>query len=129
MTFGWPAPPLPAHNLPPPLLLSLLLFSIHNTREGRGILIKTSEENMSEYLFGCGPGWLPKKAAAIAREHGAMLVNYTDPGCKCGYGCASGECKSARRHWFAGPNLGSPFDARLAADVAAGIKAAGIKFT
>ena len=65
---------------------------------------------MSEYMFGCGDGWMPKSADKIARKHGAGLVNYTDPGCKCGCGCVSGECRSARRHWFAGPNRGEPFN-------------------
>lgn len=68
---------------------------------------------MSEYLFGLGSGWLPESADKIARKHGARLVNYADPQCKCGYGCAIGECKSSRRHWFAGPNRGAPFDGQL----------------
>jgi len=65
------------------------------------------------YLFGLGRGWLPAAADEIAKRHGARLVNHTDPGCMCGWGCVSGECKSARRHWFEGPNRGAPFDERL----------------
>lgn len=68
---------------------------------------------MSEYMFGLGPGWLPKQVAKIARKHGAELVNYCDPGCKCGYGCHN-NCPACRRHWFAGPNRGAPFDRQLA---------------
>lgn len=81
---------------------------------------------MSEYLFGLGRGHLTKKADRIARKHGVCLVNHTDPGCSCGYGCA-GECTANRRHWFAGPNLGEPFDSRMARAVEADIDAAGIK--
>ena len=69
---------------------------------------------MSEYFFGLGPGWLPKRADKIARKHGAYLVNYTDAQCSCGYGCRPYTCKRSRRHWFAGPNLGSPFDQQMA---------------
>lgn len=82
---------------------------------------------MSEYFFGLGDGWMPRKAAVIARKHGATLVNHTDPGCKCGYGCISGECKSARRHWFAGPNRGEPFDSAMGRAVMAEIEAAKIQ--
>ena len=53
-----------------------------------------------EYLFGLGPGHLPDSVDAIARKHGACLVNYTEP-------------NGHKRHWFAGPNKGSPFDGWL----------------
>jgi hypothetical protein len=55
---------------------------------------------MSEYLFGSGPGHLPQAAADAAEKAGAILVNYTEP-----YG--------EKRHWFAGPSRGSPFDENL----------------
>lgn len=76
---------------------------------------------MNEYFFGLGPGWLPKKADKIARKHEARLVNYTDPQCTCGHGCAIGECKSSRRHWFACQNRGEPFDSQTAATVMAAL--------
>jgi hypothetical protein len=82
---------------------------------------------MSEYFFGLGKGWLPKSADKIARKAGAYLVNYTDPGCGCGYGCRSNDCPANRRHWFACANLGSPFDRQRADKVLAAIEAAGIK--
>lgn len=77
---------------------------------------------MSEYLFLTGSGHLPKRAARIARKYGATLVNYTDPQCTCGRGCAPSECKASRRHWFAGPNRGEPFDSRLSSAVASEMK-------
>lgn len=80
---------------------------------------------MSEYMFGLGSGYLPKPAASIARKHGAVLVNHCDPGCKCGYGCAD-ECPACKRHWFAGPNRGKPFDSAMGRAVMAEIEAAGI---
>lgn len=52
---------------------------------------------MSEYFFGLGPGHLSSKVERAAEEAGGTLVNYTEP---------SGE----RRHWFACPNMGAPFD-------------------
>lgn len=72
-----------------------------------------------EYLFGLGDGWLGKRAAKIAEKHGAELVNHQDPQCRCGHGCPPHECHAARRHWFAGPNQGEPFNSRLARDVMA----------
>ena len=74
--------------------------------------------NQSEYFFGLGPGHLGRREARIAQKHGATLVNYTDPQCVCGGGCVMGECPGSRRHWFAGPNRGEPWDRRLAARVA-----------
>lgn len=68
---------------------------------------------MGEYFFGSGKGHLPKKADKIAKKHGATLVNYTDPGCRCGHGCRD-NCPSNRRHWFACPNRGEPFDSAVA---------------
>ena len=74
---------------------------------------------MSEYMFGLGTGHLPKKAAKIARKHGATLVNYTDAQDRCGHGCRPYTCPASRRHWFTGPSRGEPFDGALARAVAA----------
>lgn len=74
----------------------------------------------SDYLFLLGSGHLPKLAARIAAKHGATLVNYTDPGCSCGYRCTSGDCPANRRHWFAGPNLGEPLPENFADALALG---------
>jgi hypothetical protein len=65
---------------------------------------------MGEYLFGAGPGWLPKEADTIARKYGAWLVNFTGPQCKCGSGCRRRACKKNRRHWFATANAGLPYN-------------------
>lgn len=72
---------------------------------------------MNEYLFGCGEGWLPKRAASIAKSFGATLVNHSDPQCKCGRGCATDECKASRRHWFAIENNGEPFNSKISSAV------------
>jgi hypothetical protein len=80
---------------------------------------------MSEHLFGLGAGHLPQKANTIAERHGARLCNYTDPGCKCGRGCLR-DCPASRRHWFAGPNRGEPFDGTMANGVMCDLRAAGI---
>jgi len=69
---------------------------------------------MNEFIFGTGDGWLTKRAAAIAKKHGAVLVNHADPQCSCGRGCAPHECKASRRHWFAADNLGEPHNSRTA---------------
>ena len=74
----------------------------------------------NEYLFGCADGWLGRQAAKIAKKHGATLVNYSDPGCRCGHGCA-GTCPATMRHWFAAQNRGEPFDSTLAQKVLAEI--------
>ena len=81
---------------------------------------------MSEHLFGPGPGYLPKRADAIARHHGAVLVNHCDPGCQCGHGCTD-DCPAGRRHWFAGPNRGEPFDSAMSRSVMADLAAAKIE--
>lgn len=81
---------------------------------------------MSEYMFGCGDGWLPKRADKIARKHDAYLVNHTEPQCRCGYGCRPYECKASRRHWFATRNFGSPHDQRTANAVLEDLRTAGI---
>ena len=81
---------------------------------------------MSEYMFGLGDGWLPKKANAIAQRYGARLCNHTDPQCKCGHGCQTFNCRASRRHWFAGPNYGAPFDAQMVAAVEADLAKAGL---
>jgi hypothetical protein len=74
---------------------------------------KPLEAKMGEYCFGTGPGWLGKKAAAVARKHGAELVNHTDPECSCGWGCAPRRCKRSRRHWFATENRGWMLDQKV----------------
>lgn len=59
-----------------------------------------------------GKGWLPRaaeKAAQRATGGSVSLVNYTDAGCGCGYGCAPYTCRASRRHWFEGPDDGEPF--------------------
>ena len=81
---------------------------------------------MSVYRFGLGAGHLPRRANTIAKRHGAHLVNYCDPGCRCGHGCAD-NCPQCRRHWFAGPNLGAPHDRALADAVLADLAKAGLK--
>lgn len=68
---------------------------------------------MSEHFFGVGPGHLGRAVATVARQHGAELVNYTEP-------------RGERRHWFACPNLGEPFDAACARDVLAALRANGL---
>lgn len=68
---------------------------------------------MSEHCFGLGSGHLPRAADRIAREHGAYLVNYTEP-------------RGEKRHWFSCPNRGFPFDERVAEAVMSALRAAGI---
>lgn len=67
---------------------------------------------MSEFLFNLHSGHLTARADRIAKRHGAVHVNYTEP-------------NGRRRGWFAGPNLGSPFDAALARAIADDIDSAG----
>ena len=78
-----------------------------------------------EYHFLVGKGWLPNRAAKIARKHGAELVQTVDPGCGCGYGCY-GDCSARRRHWFSTENLGGAHDRAVAEAVEADLRAAGI---
>lgn len=68
---------------------------------------------MSEFCFGQGQGHLVEAADTIARRHGAALVNHTEP-------------RGERRHWFAGPNRGEPWDSALAMAVGDDLRAAGI---
>ena len=81
---------------------------------------------MSEYFFGLGSGWLPKRADAIARKHGAELVNYTDAQCQCGHGCSPHTCKRSRRHWFSTDNLGEPHDSTVRKNVMSALDRAGV---
>lgn len=67
---------------------------------------------MSEYMFGLGPGHLGERARKIAKTHGVELVNYTEP-------------RGEKRHWFAGPNRGAPFDERLARDTMTALEMEG----
>lgn len=69
---------------------------------------------MSEYLFGLGPGHLSKRAEKAAEKEGATLCNYTEP-------------RGEKRHWFAGPNRGEPFDSALGRRVMAAVRAAATK--
>lgn len=81
------------------------------------------------FHFLLGDGHLPAKAAKIASEHGARLINHVDPGCSCGRGCPPRrDCPRNKRHWFTAPNMGAPFDQNKARDVAAALDAAGIKY-
>ena len=80
---------------------------------------------MSEYQFLCGHGHLPRKAAAIAKKHGAELINHTDPGCSCGRGCRC-DCPNNRRHWFTAENMGHPFDGSKSFAVETDLKKFGI---
>jgi len=82
---------------------------------------------MSDYYFLVGKGHLGKRADQIARKHGAVLINHTDPGCGCGYGCTY-DCPENRRHWFACDNLGEPFNGATARDVESDLRKAKIKF-
>lgn len=65
---------------------------------------------MNDYLFLMGHGHLNARAARIAENYGARLVNYTEP-------------DGRKRHWFAGPNLGLPHDEIMAKAVRAALQA------
>ena len=82
---------------------------------------------MSEYCFGSGPGWLSKAADRAAKREGAELAYYTDPGCTCGKGCRPHTCPDSRRHWFAIPNRGWPYDQEAEARVMAAVLAVATK--
>lgn len=70
-----------------------------------------------EYAFGGGRGELAKRvydrADKIARKHECVLVNVDLPG-------------GGWRYWFAGPNLGEPFNREMARDVYADLRKAGL---
>lgn len=68
---------------------------------------------MSEYMFLLVEGHMPERADEIARKHGATLVNYT-------------EENGRERHWFAGPNKGSPSDSWLRDAVLTDLKSEGL---
>jgi hypothetical protein len=82
---------------------------------------------MSEYCFGSGPGWLSKAADRAAKREGAELYNFTDAQCLCGHGCRPHACLESRRHWFAVPNRGFPFDQETEARVMAAVRAVATK--
>lgn len=82
---------------------------------------------MSEYIFGCGDGHLPKSVARIAKRHNTTLINHVDPGCKCGHGCDPFGCKASRRHWFATDNRGEPFNSQVKEAVLRDVLAASTK--
>ena len=64
------------------------------------------------YLFGCKAGKLTeadaKRHEAAAVKHGVDFYHSDMPG-------------EGWKSWFAGPNLGEPFDRHLAADVMASL--------
>lgn len=72
---------------------------------------------MSEYMFGVSRQKPTRKAAGImeriAKHHGAGLIEANIPGT--GY-----------QRWFAGPNLGHPFDRALSEAVYGDLVKAGI---
>ena len=75
---------------------------------------------MSEYMFCVGKGLIPRKTASrmdeIARQEGAFGLNNPNlPG-------------EGYRYWFAGPNLGEPFDSQMARRVVNAIRSAGLSF-
>jgi hypothetical protein len=76
-------------------------------------VITKGDKQMSDYMFGLGKGHLPQRARDIAREHGAELVNYVEPG-------------GQKRHWFAAPNLGAPFDGARRQAILAALREAGL---
>ncbi len=74
----------------------------------------------SETILLCGHGHLSKRVAIAVRKHAVTLVNYTDPGCGCGWGCApTRDCPSNKRHWFCGPNRGCAANRDLAQTITA----------
>jgi hypothetical protein len=72
---------------------------------------------MSEYMFGVGRGKVTaakaKKVNAIAKKHNAWFITANIPG-------------DGHKYWFAGPNLGHPFDKAMAEAVYADLDVAGI---
>lgn len=68
---------------------------------------------MSEHFFLLGRGHLPAKAGKIANFFGATLVNFTEP-------------NGHKRHWFAAPNRGEPFDSLVSTEVRKALAAAGL---
>jgi len=72
---------------------------------------------MSEYMFGVSRQKPTRKAAKkmeqIAKRHGAYLVEGTFPG-------------DGYKRWFAGPNLGHPFDRAMSKAVHDDLVKAGI---
>ena len=66
----------------------------------------------SEYLFAPQDGHASKRAAAIAKKHGAELVNYVDE-------------NGVKRHWYSTKNTGS--GPEVAEAVISAIAAAKVK--
>jgi hypothetical protein len=81
------------------------------------------------HIFGAGRGKVSASKARqidkIAREHGAELVTYHEPGCGCGRGCRR-DCRARARYYFATRNYGSPHNERTANEVISALRAAGI---
>jgi hypothetical protein len=63
---------------------------------------------MSEHHFGLYRGHLTQRLVAAVEKKfpGVSVTNYTEP-------------RGEKRGWFSGPNRGSPFDDRMAAEVLA----------
>jgi hypothetical protein len=69
---------------------------------------------MSEHFFGLGKGHLSRRVAQAAEREGATLVNYDDPA-------------EGKRHWFACPHRGEPFDSAVAKSAMAAVERAATK--
>jgi hypothetical protein len=72
---------------------------------------------MSQHMFSVSRN-KPSRANArkierIAKRHGCGFIEYVDPG-------------DGYKNWFAGPNLGHPFDDAMARAVMADLRAAGL---
>lgn len=80
----------------------------------------------SPFTFGVGTGRITRSEVArrrrIAKKHGIdfFLVSGNDGHCACGRGCRLDRCP-VKRWWFAGQNLGEPFNGQLAAAVQADV--------
>lgn len=81
---------------------------------------------MAEYMFGSGRGHLGADVERRAHELGAELVNHTEPGCGCGYGCTGLHlsCPAKRCHWLTVRELGR--GEQLAREIMATLRAEGL---
>ena len=72
---------------------------------------------MDCYLFGVRRGWLEdaevQRYEAVAEKHGVDFYYCNMPG-------------EGLKSWFSGPNMGAPFDRRLAESVQHDLKKAGV---
>lgn len=69
---------------------------------------------MAPHIFGAGPGHLSRRAIVRADQLGAEVVNHTDAGDRCGYGCRPYTCRAAERHWLTVPDWSGARDQGLA---------------